>query len=453
MLFCAGLSDTGPVKPVNQDAYLLKRAQTAAGDIALLVVADGMSGLQQGEVAAGAIVHAFDAWFQRDLPLAGESLGFAGQAFSATVQVQWSNLLQEVNLSLLKSSARQGVSCGAACTIFMAAAGFYYAMQVGDTRLYCVRGNCVRGPKLVQLTHDQTFAARELEQGRMTRREAQEHPLRNALLQCVGASRNLSPVFLSGALENDATYVVCSDGFYKSLANAELVAALNALELRAYAVGAGENAAGEAAGEAVDPRGSGKVDTSVEAGAGSVSVCGGSDFTGVNAAAGVVDPSDRAHIAAAGDAKPNARAYMQAQTYAPNTYTDVYEGEMNTYSSTGFARENGAAGVVDPSARAHIAAAGDAKPSARAHMQAPPPNNSTNSGDPICAAQMLYIPEERAAAHLKAYLQKILNVVYARGQRDNATVAVVFPVAPNANAAAATTRTASPSPEKGGSNA
>ena len=444
MLFCAGLSDTGPVKPVNQDAYLLKRAQTAAGDIALLVVADGMSGLQQGEVAAGAIVHAFDAWFQRDLPLAGESLGFAGQAFSATVQVQWSNLLQEVNLSLLKSSARQGVSCGAACTIFMAAAGFYYAMQVGDTRLYCVRGNCVRGPKLVQLTHDQTFAARELEQGRMTRREAQEHPLRNALLQCVGASRNLSPVFLSGALENDATYVVCSDGFYKSLANAELVAALNAPELRAYAAGAGENAAGEAEGEAegeaADPRGSGKVETSVEAGAGSVSVCGGSDFTGVNAAAG--------------DAKPNARAHMQAQTHAPNTYTDVYEGEMNTYSSTGFARENGAAGVVDPSDRAHIAAAGDAKPNARAHMQAPPPNNSTNSGDPICAAQMSYIPEERAAAHLKAYLQKILNVVYARGQRDNATVAVVFPVAPNANAAAAaTTCTASPSLEKGGSNA
>ena len=311
----------------------------------------------------------------------------------------------------------------------MAAAGFYYAMQVGDTRLYCVRG-----PKLVQLTHDQTFAARELEQGRMTRREAQEHPLRNALLQCVGASRNLAPVFLSGALENDATYVVCSDGFYKSLANAELVAALNALELRAYAAGAGENAAGEAVGEAageavgeaVDPRGSGKVDTSVEAGAGSVSVRSSSDFTGVNAAAD--------------DAKPSARAHMQAQTYAPNTYTDVYEGEMNAYSSTGFARENGAAGVVDPSARAH--------------MQATPPNNPTNSGDPICAAQMSYIPEERAAAHLKAYLQKILNVVYARGQRDNATVAVVFPVAPNADAAAAdTTCTASSSPEKGGSNA
>ena len=157
MLLCAGVSEKGPVKSVNQDAYLVKRAQTSAGDVALAVVADGMSGLQRGQVASGAIVRAFDEWFQRDLPLAGESLGFSGAAFARAVQVQWANLLQEINLSLLKRGLHEGVSMGAACTVFLVAAETYYVMQVGDTRLYCLDDRAI-----YQITRDQTFAAREI---------------------------------------------------------------------------------------------------------------------------------------------------------------------------------------------------------------------------------------------------------------------------------------------------
>ena len=257
MLLCAGASEKGPVKSVNQDAYLVKRAQTSAGDVALAVVADGMSGLQRGQVASGAIVRAFDEWFQRDLPLAGESLGFSGAAFARAVQVQWANLLQEINLSLLKRGLHEGISMGAACTVFLVAAETYYVVQVGDTRLYCLDDRAV-----CQITRDQTFAAREIAAGRLTSNEAERHPLRNSLLQCVGASHDLLPVFSQGRFDKRYSYLVCSDGFRRSLTDTELHQALNASTLRAH--GAAEH--GEGAGAAAT-QGAGAVGTAVRIGA------------------------------------------------------------------------------------------------------------------------------------------------------------------------------------------
>ncbi len=220
-LLCAGLSETGPVKSVNQDSYLMKRAQVPQGDVALVVVADGMSGLEKGEVASAEVVRAFDRWFQRDLPLAGESLGLRGPAFARTLEIQWANLLQEVNLSLMQQGFRASISLGAACTVFLVTADTYYVMQVGDTRLYRVASKALQ-----QLTEDQTFAAQEVIQGRLSEEEAQRHPLRNTLLQCVGASKNLNPVFSRGVFDAQAIYVVCSDGFYRSLTDTELVRSL-----------------------------------------------------------------------------------------------------------------------------------------------------------------------------------------------------------------------------------
>ena len=227
MLLCAGMTEKGPVKPINQDAYLVKRAQTPTGDIVLAVVADGMSGLQQGEVASGTLVRAFDSWFQHELPLTGEALGFSGSSFTQALQVQWANLLQEVNLSLMKHGSRSGVSLGTACTVFLAANGCFHVMQVGDTRL-----GCVRNERFSWLTRDQTFAARELAAGHLTAEELMNHPLRNTLLQCVGASRNLRPVFERGTFDRSALYVLCSDGFCRSLTKQELTLSLNACKTR-----------------------------------------------------------------------------------------------------------------------------------------------------------------------------------------------------------------------------
>ena len=66
---------------------------------------------------------------------------------------------------------------------------------------------------ITQMTVDQTFVQREMDLGRMTLEEAGNHPRRNVLLQCVGASSVIEPDFYVGEFEKDSVFMMCSDGF------------------------------------------------------------------------------------------------------------------------------------------------------------------------------------------------------------------------------------------------
>lgn len=47
----------------------------------------------------------------------------------------------------------------------------------------------------------------------MTPEEAKNHPRRNVLLQCVGASSVIEPDFYMGEYQCDSLFMMCSDGF------------------------------------------------------------------------------------------------------------------------------------------------------------------------------------------------------------------------------------------------
>lgn len=93
----------------------------------------------------------------------------------------------------------------------------FYAVNVGDSRIYRIGGS------LIQMTRDDTFVQKEIEQGRMTEEEARHHPGRNVLLQCVGIGRNISPQFLSGKCEADTVFLICSDGFRNVITQDEML--------------------------------------------------------------------------------------------------------------------------------------------------------------------------------------------------------------------------------------
>ena len=218
---CHGVSFAGQGKPVNQDAYCIKRAETTWGDMALLVVCDGMGGLEKGEIASAVMVQAFSRWFQEDLPVLAEQLGATEEPFMAAVQNQWSGLLQRFNLRMIQYAQSQGISMGTTCTAFFAFGQSFLVAHVGDTRVYCLhsQGECC-------ITTDQTFVQQEVAAGRLTAVEALTHPQRNALVQCVGASKVLNPQMVQGNLEPHALYLVCSDGFRQVLAPWEMNEAL-----------------------------------------------------------------------------------------------------------------------------------------------------------------------------------------------------------------------------------
>lgn len=218
MIFEAtGYSNVGQSRDSNQDSYLIKVASTSMGDVALLAVADGMGGLESGELASATVIRMLSTWFDTKLPAALEAMEASVGGFEQFVDGQWNGLIQDMNMALIRHGMAERMNLGTTLTALLAIGGRYSIVHVGDTRAYEVKDDAV-----AQLTRDQTYVRREVEAGRMTPEEAMVHPRRNVLLQCLGSSKEVVPDLIHGNIDRDAIYFLCSDGYRHVLTDGEV---------------------------------------------------------------------------------------------------------------------------------------------------------------------------------------------------------------------------------------
>lgn len=213
-------TDVGIRKNVNQDAVLIKTAKSPYGRIGLFVICDGMGGLSLGEVASSTAIRYISSWFDEKLPEIDFDI-----ADSEYIYNELSYLVSSINKKILNFGRKEKKMLGTTLTLYLSVNDKYYIMQVGDSRAYKVNGN------VEQLTKDQTYVQREVDRGNLTKEEAENHPKRNVLLQCIGAREEVDPVMSTGTLEEGEVYLICSDGFYKKLHEEELEKDLNPLNL------------------------------------------------------------------------------------------------------------------------------------------------------------------------------------------------------------------------------
>lgn len=196
-------TDVGLTKSTNQDSLTVKIMNTSIGRMVFALVCDGMGGLEKGEVASRAMIEAFDGWIKNELPglLAAEKLE------DSILRRQWEEIVTEQNRRIKTYGARQGVKLGTTVVAMLLTENRYYILNVGDSRAYEITD------RLVQVTEDQTFVAREVALGNMTPEQAMVDERRNVLLQCVGASDEVYPEMFFGETKTNAVYMLCSDGF------------------------------------------------------------------------------------------------------------------------------------------------------------------------------------------------------------------------------------------------
>ncbi len=215
-------TDIGTKERKNQDGSCIKRAKTSIGMITMAIVCDGVNGMRQGELASTAIIEEFCSWFDRRLPLILEDHVVEKEErlwkqIIQAIKVDWKAKLQEVHTSIREYGEANHVSIGSTFTGILLFEEFCsMVMHVGDTRLYKI------SDKVERLTVDQTLAEREIERGSITREEARKKGMENVLLQCVGASKNIKPDMTIDYFDSDAIYLLCTDGFWRTVKQEDL---------------------------------------------------------------------------------------------------------------------------------------------------------------------------------------------------------------------------------------
>lgn len=204
----AALSDTGLVRPANQD--------TAYAGTRVLAVADGFG--PAGAPASTAAVEALKFLDTEPLP-AGSVLNLLEDAVQGATQA-------------VQDATRNPKEDGTTLTAMLWTGSQLALVHIGDSRAYLLRDG-----SLFQITHDHTMVQSMIDEGRLTLEEATAHPQRALLLKALtGAAPAPAPdVRLHDAQPGDR-YLLCSDGLSAVVPDSEIQETLTTIPAPEQAV-------------------------------------------------------------------------------------------------------------------------------------------------------------------------------------------------------------------------
>ncbi len=216
MVSAYAATDPGPVRPVNEDAYLLD------ADLRLYAVADGMGGHNAGEVASQLALEALGGFVRRsstDTDLSWPYGVLPDLSFQAN---RLRTALHLANRRVFRAAESHDDYTGMGTTVVAAlidgARGV--VAHVGDSRIYHWSGG---GLKV--LTKDDSWAAALIAQGLSTE-DLARHPMRHVLTNVVGARDQVEVHVRELALAPGDRLLLCSDGLHEPLSEAGIAALL-----------------------------------------------------------------------------------------------------------------------------------------------------------------------------------------------------------------------------------
>jgi protein phosphatase len=217
LLEAYGKSAQGCTRTENEDRILFDAS------LGLFVVCDGMGGPQRGgaaaELAVAAIRYYIDATRDR-----GDVSWPFGYTFEISLDAN--RLATAVRLANRQvwRRAEQTLECAGMGTTVAAALfseGRFVTANIGDSRVYWSRHG-----RLEQVSVDDTIVASMLQKGLLSPEEAAAHPMRNVLTQAAGPRENAEVHLAENAIESGDAILLCSDGLYNVVPEADIEALL-----------------------------------------------------------------------------------------------------------------------------------------------------------------------------------------------------------------------------------
>lgn len=208
MIKAYGKTDVGMTREMNQDYYYISDDQN---EIKLYILADGMGGYKGGEIASKLAVTYAKNYIEnnfKETPKDKESL-----IQLVASSVEYANMVVYEKSKEDKTLEGMGTTLEV-CLIYNNRA---FIAHVGDSRIYRIRKEFMR-----KLTKDHSYVQKLVEDGTITKEEADLHPKKNMLMRALGCNAFVEPdVSIKGFLKGD-TLIICSDGLTNMVTQEEI---------------------------------------------------------------------------------------------------------------------------------------------------------------------------------------------------------------------------------------
>lgn len=189
-------TDIGKVRKMNQDYYYINEDET------LFILADGMGGYTGGEVASKLATIAAEKYINEHfdknkdyvkeeiLEIINNSIEFANREVYKKAHTNEELELMGTTIEI--------------CLIYKERA---YIGHVGDSRIYRIRKGIMR-----KLTKDHSYVQTLVEDGTITKEEAEHHPKKNMLVKALGCEGNVNAEVMVRGFQKEDIILICSDG-------------------------------------------------------------------------------------------------------------------------------------------------------------------------------------------------------------------------------------------------
>ncbi len=208
-----GISNVGKSRKDNQDKIYLSAEKSA---IKYFIIADGMGGVNGGEIASGIAIETIKDYINENLG----KIEFEKEQIEDLLR----GAIAKANKSIFRKAEQEEELKGMGTTVIVAFlyGNRVYIGHVGDSRVYRIRKNIIR-----QLTKDHSYVQALLNEGSITKAEAENHPQKNMLLKVVGCEEIVEPdIMVKGFIKGDAL-LMCTDGLTNMVSVEEIFNTIN----------------------------------------------------------------------------------------------------------------------------------------------------------------------------------------------------------------------------------
>jgi PPM family protein phosphatase len=206
----------GLQRDINEDSLYTMSAIMSSENrnlvYGLFIIADGMGGHENGELASVVAVNAMSTYITKKLyiPIFGIKQDQPTDALHELMQ----NGISESQQAVVRHAPGGGTTLTSAFIL-----GDQVTLaHVGDSRAYFIYPD----GRMQTVTRDHSLVRRLQELGQISDKEAADHPQRNVLYRALGQSEPFEPDINTYPFPNGGYLMLCSDGLWNVISESEI---------------------------------------------------------------------------------------------------------------------------------------------------------------------------------------------------------------------------------------